>query len=249
MDSKRKDVLTLLLIIVIVIIFGLIGYLGFELINGKVKETNAQEITDEFDDLVPTISEEELEEQEIEENPSEQQQPNDNSPDNQQPSGNSSKPSSGSNGSSSGASKNNNSSSGVSIQGYTVLGSIRIPVTGIKYSIFRENTRQALEKGITLLYTTNGLNQPGNSVVAGHNYRNSSFFSKNKKLKNGDRVIIKDTSGLEITYEVYSIFITNSEDTSFFQRDTQGKREITLSTCTDNGTKTGERLIVCAREI
>lgn len=244
MDSKRKDVLTLLLIIVIVVIFGLIGYLGFELINGRVKENKAQEITDEFDDLIPTVSEEELEEQEIGENPSEQQ-PNDNpGANNQQQSGNSNKPSGGS----SGASKNNNSSSGVSIQGYTVLGSIRIPVTGIKYSIFRENTRQALEKGISLLYTTNGLNQPGNTVVAGHNYRNKSFFSRNKNLKNGDLIIIKDTSGLEITYEVYSIFITNSEDTSFYQRDTQEKREITLSTCTDNGTQTGERLIVCAKE-
>ena len=38
MESKRKDTLTLLLIIVIVIILGIVGYLGFEVISGNVKE-------------------------------------------------------------------------------------------------------------------------------------------------------------------------------------------------------------------
>ena len=37
MESKRKNILTLILIIVIVIIAGIIGYIGFELINENVK--------------------------------------------------------------------------------------------------------------------------------------------------------------------------------------------------------------------
>ena len=49
MESKRKDTLTLLLIIVIVIILGIVGYLGFEVISGNVKENESNEITDEFE--------------------------------------------------------------------------------------------------------------------------------------------------------------------------------------------------------
>ena len=98
------------------------------------------------------------------------------------------------------------------------------------------------------LDSANGLNQPGNTVLSGHNYRNRQFFSRNKNLNIGDTVIIKDASGLEITYSIYNKFITNDQDASFYQRDTGGAREITLSTCTDQGTKTGERLIIFAKE-
>ena len=66
MESKRKNILTLILIIVIVIIAGIIGYIGFELINENVKQGNAEDITDEFDDLIPTVTEEELAESESE---------------------------------------------------------------------------------------------------------------------------------------------------------------------------------------
>ena len=85
-------------------------------------------------------------------------------------------------------------------------------------------------------------------MLSGHNYRNRQFFSRNKNLNIGDTVIIKDASGLEITYSIYNKFITNDQDASFYQRDTGGAREITLSTCTDQGTKTGERLIIFAKE-
>ena len=67
-------------------------------------------------------------------------------------------------------------------------------------------------------------------------------------MKIGDSIIIKDTSGVEVTYIINNTFITDSTDASFYQRDTGGKREITLTTCTDQGTQTGERLIVCAKE-
>ena len=97
--------------------------------------------------------------------------------------------------------------------------------------------------------TSNGLNQPGDTVIAGHNYRNRLFFYRNKNLKDGDKIIIKDTSGVEVTYSVYYKFITTSSDATFYERDTGGKREITLTTCTDQGTKTGERYIIYAREV
>lgn len=238
MESRKKNILTMLLIIIMVIILGIVGYLGFELINGNVKENQSEEITDEFDRQIPTISEDELEENTalVEDMINAQ---NGNTEQNNQQSSTSS---------SSGTSKKSYSS-GVYISGYWVAGTIRIPATGIKYSIFSQPNKQALERGVGIAYTTNGLNQPGNTVIAGHNYRNRLFFSRNKNLKDGDKIIIKDTSGVEVTYSVYYKFITTSSDATFYERDTGGKREITLTTCTDQGTKTGERYIIYAREV
>lgn len=244
MESKDKNVLTLLLIILIVVIAGIIGYIGFEVINENVKQGNSEEITDEFDNMIPTISEEELENDEgIQLD--DQNENNDNSGTEQ--GSTSSGTTQGSTGGTSTSRKY--SSSGVSVSGYWVAGTIRIPATGIRYSIFTDQSRKALDRGVIILYTTNGLNKAGNTVIAGHNYRSRLFFSKNKNLKEGDKIIIKDTSGLEITYSIYSKFVTNSGDASFYQRDTTGKREITLTTCTDQGTTTGERLIILAKEI
>ncbi len=239
MKSKDKNVLTLLLIILIVVIAGIIGYIGFELINENVKEGNSTEITDEFDNLIPTVSEDELEEQIDEENT--ETEDTDNSGTGTQTNQSS--------GTRKTTKKTTTKSSGVNIGGYWVVGTIRIPATGIKYSIFSEPTRQALERGVGVLYTANGLNQPGDTVIAGHNYRNRLFFSRNKNLKDGDKIFIKDASGVEVTYSVYYKFVTNSSDASFYQRETNGKREITLTTCTDQGSQTGERYIVYAREV
>lgn len=252
MESKNKNILTLLLIILIVVIAGIIGYIGFEVINENVKQGNSEEIADEFDNMIPTISEDELaddegiqlDDQNSDENNSGTEQGGTSS------SGTSQGSTSGGKTTGTGTRKNGNySSSGVNISGYWVTGTIRIPATGIRYSIFADQSRQALDRGVIVLYTTNGLNQVGNTVIAGHNYRNRLFFSKNKNLNEGDKIIIKDTSGLEITYSIYSKFITNSGDASFYQRDTAGKREITLTTCTDQGTTTGERLILLAKEV
>lgn len=257
MKTKKDDVLTLLLIIVIVIIVGIIGYLGFEIIDGNIKQAQSEEITKEFDDLIPTITEEDL--QEIPDN-EEKEDPNigEGQEENNQNETTTSN-NNGGTGSSSGNKKGGTagavssgstySASGVYINGLWTVGTIRIPTTGIKYSIFTEPiTPAALEKGVGVVYTMNGLNQPGNTVIAGHNYRTKAFFSRNKNLAIGNIIYIKDTSGVEIAYEIYNKFTTYESDTSFYQRDTGGKREINLTTCTDNGTKTGERLIISARE-
>ena len=70
------------------------------------------------------------------------------------------------------------------------------------------------------------------------------FFSNNKKLKNGDKIYITDNSGKKLTYTIYDKFETSDTDTSFYQRDTEGKAEITLSTCTDDSKA---RLIILAK--
>ena len=61
---------------------------------------------------------------------------------------------------------------------YDVCGYIRIPKTGIQYPIIATLSKQALEKGVCVEYGP-GPNEPGNTVIAGHNYLNRLFFSRN----------------------------------------------------------------------
>lgn len=139
--------------------------------------------------------------------------------------------------------------SGVKYMGFDVIGTIEIPKTDVKYPIIPEyqNGPKALNVGIVVLYPSGTkLNEVGNTVFAGHNYRNGTFFSNNKKLQNGDKIYITDTSGKKVTYEVYKKYETSTKDSSYMNRDTDGKREISLSTCTDD---TKGRIIIWAREV
>ncbi len=131
-------------------------------------------------------------------------------------------------------------------KGFYTLGSIEIPKTKVKYPILERVTKRSLELSVAVVWPENAeLNQPGNVVIVGHNYRNGLFFSDNKKLSKGDKIYITDLDKKKITYTIYKIFETTDNDTSFYNRDTKGKREITLSTCTDNS---AARLIIQARE-
>ncbi len=138
------------------------------------------------------------------------------------------------------------------LEDYEIIGKLEIPKTGLKTDVLEETTKRSLEIAVTKIYTTSGLNQPGNTVIYGHNYRNSSFFSKNDELEIGDKVYITDMDGNKITYEIYDKFETTSTDTSFYTRSaemTEGKCEVTLSTCTDDASSTDRRLILLAKEI
>lgn len=137
------------------------------------------------------------------------------------------------------------------IEGYEIIGKIEIPKTKLEADILDETTKRALEIGITKIYTTGGINKPGNTVLYGHNYRNSLLFSKNNELEIGDKVQITDEEGTKIVYEIFNKFETTSTDTTFYTRtaeDTGGKAEVTLSTCTDDASQTERRLILQARE-
>ena len=143
---------------------------------------------------------------------------------------------------------NNNTQQGSSekvyMENYEVIGSIKIPKTGIEYPILERQTTRALELAITKLHGV-GLNEIGNVTLTGHNYRNGLFFSNNKKLTNGDKVYITDNNGTTITYIIYNMYYTTPDDASYMTRDTNGKREISLSTCSDDS---ATRLIILAAE-
>ena len=138
------------------------------------------------------------------------------------------------------------------MEDYIIIGTIEIPKVKLKCAILNQVTKRSIEIAVAKIYTVNGLNKPGNTVIYGHNYRNDLFFSRNDELTNGDKIYILDEEGTKLTYEIYNIFITTSTDTSFYARtaeETGGKAEITLSTCTDDASTTDRRLIIQAREI
>lgn len=130
-------------------------------------------------------------------------------------------------------------------QNYPVAGYIKISKTNVNYPILTDVSPSALDKAVGIMYQNNsGLNEPGNVVIIGHNYRNGKFFSNNKKLVVGDKIQIIDLTGRTVSYTIYEIFQTSDTDTAYITRDRGNNTEISLSTCTDDGKA---RLIILAR--
>ena len=110
--------------------------------------------------------------------------------------------------------------------------------------ILKEASRDSIKVAIAVYNDSGpGLNQVGNTVLVGHNYRNGTFFSDNKKLVEGDKIYITDATGNRVEYTIYNTYITSPEDSSYIDRDTGGRREISLTTCTDD---TNSRLVIWA---
>ena len=132
-------------------------------------------------------------------------------------------------------------------KGYKVAGKIEMPSVNLRYPVLDTMTNaNALEVSVCIQYGV-PLNTVGNTVIIGHNYKNGLFFGSNKNMKNGDRIHITNyATGVKKTYSIYSIYQTEESDTSFYNRDTGGKSEITLITCQNNNKY---RLVIKAKEI
>ena len=226
-ESRYSKVLTVILVIVIIAIIGLLGFLGYDFYQKYYITKEASEFVDNYKGDSATED------------------------------GNSNTTSNSDNSASSDivneietASNNGSSSSSGKKQqynGFDVVGTINIPSVNIKYMILDEMTRRSLETAVVVLYPNgDNLNQPGNTVIVGHNYRNGLFFSNLKRVNIGDKVIITDYRGTTKTYSIYDKQTKDQSDTTFYQRDTGGKTEITLSTCTDASNNL--RTVVFARE-
>ena len=90
-----------------------------------------------------------------------------------------------------------------------------------------------------------GPNEVGNTVYAAHNYRNGTFFSNNKNLDLGDKIYITDGLGYKQEYTITNIYETDANDFAYATRNTNGKMEISLTTCTPDP---NIRLIIWAVE-
>ena len=134
---------------------------------------------------------------------------------------------------------------------YVVDGKIEIPKIKVDYPILSGETKseqetEALLKMSPLKFPGPEINEIGNYCIVGHNYRNSKFFSKVPTLENGDIIRITDMSGKVVEYSVYTKYNVVPSDTTCTDQRTNGKKEITLITCTNDSK---ERVIVKARAI
>lgn len=128
-------------------------------------------------------------------------------------------------------------------KGFNVVGEIEIQKISLDLPVLESVSKSSLESSVAFLYGV-GLNQIGNTVIVGHNYQNGTLFSDLDQLERGDYIKITDMEDNVINYKVYETKITTPDDASFYDRDTNGKREITLTTANDDLT----RFVVLASE-
>ena len=94
---------------------------------------------------------------------------------------------------------------------YYTIGVINIPSINVNYPILSTYTDELLKIAPCKFHGPNP-NEVGNLCIAGHNYRNSKFFSKVPNLQLGDTIEITDLSGRMLTYTVYDKFIVNPDE-------------------------------------
>jgi LPXTG-site transpeptidase (sortase) family protein len=118
-------------------------------------------------------------------------------------------------------------------QKYEAIGFVRIPKIGVDYPILEDSTDALLKVSVCKFHGSNP-NEVGNLCIVGHNYRNSKFFSKVPTLSVGDIVEIEDLSKRTLQYEVYDIHTVDPKDRKDTTQYTNGKKEVTLITCTND---------------
>lgn len=212
-----NKVLTVILSILLIAILVTIGFLVKTFWNNYTLNKDAEEFLEEFDTLVVKLEKENIETvTKTEEN----------------------------NTVSNNVANNTSNSISLTYKGFKVVGKLEMPSINIRYPILGENEKaKTLEVSVVKIYGPE-VNQPGNVIIAGHNYNNSLFFGKNKNLKIGDKIYITDMQGKKVEYTIYSKYYTPEGDYSYMTRDTKGATEVTLYTCDATG---ANRLIICAR--
>lgn len=128
---------------------------------------------------------------------------------------------------------------------YEMIGTVNIPSINVNYPILSETSDDLLKVSVCKFWGSNP-NQIGNLCIAGHNYRNKRFFSKVPTLKVGDIIEITDLNKNTQKYSVYDKYTVDPSDTSCTSQITNGKKIVTLITCTDDSK---QRVIVQAEAI
>ena len=132
---------------------------------------------------------------------------------------------------------------------YTTEAIISIPKIGITYPVLSETSDELLEISVNRYWPEPSKlkpNEVGNYCIVGHNYRNGKMFGRLNELVNGDIVTLKDMTGRTLQYEVYDRYVVEPDDTSCTTQHTNGRKELTLITCTNYGT---QRLVVKCKEV
>lgn len=129
-------------------------------------------------------------------------------------------------------------------KGYTVVSKLEIPKIDLETYVLEKYLEETLNISVVKFYGANP-NEIGNFCIAGHNFKNKNMFKNLKKLSVGDNLFIIDNDIGRVEYEIFDIYKVSPNDVACLLQETNGKREVTLITCTNDSK---ERIIVKARE-
>ena len=225
-NSKYSKLLTAILVIAIIAIIGLLTYIAIDWYKAYTTNTDITDGLDQFDGYINNIisnTETNTEDNTIIDPNIDENVVVENT---------------------TGNTTGDTTTSAPTYKGFNMVGKIEIPKTNVEYPVLEEVTPNSIEASVAVLYGP-GINQIGNTVIIGHNFRNGTFFSNNNRLSIGDEIYLTDLEGTRIKYTIYKKYITGTDDFDYAVRDTNGKREVTLSTCTDDGS---DRIIIWAEE-
>ena len=129
-------------------------------------------------------------------------------------------------------------------KGYEVDSKLEIPKIELETYILKDFSKETLNISVTKFWGCKP-NTIGNYCIAGHNFKNKNMFHNLKKLKRNDNLFIIDNKVGKVEYKVYDNYKVFPEDTSCIEQETNGKKEVTLITCTSDSE---ERIIIKAVE-
>ncbi len=129
-------------------------------------------------------------------------------------------------------------------RGYKVIAKLEIPNIDLETYVLEEYSNNALNISVTKFWGANP-NEVGNLCIAGHNFQNKNMFHNLRKLKKGDNIFITSNENGKVQYSIYNVYKVLPEDVGCLSQETNGKKEITLITCTNDSKK---RIIIKARE-
>ena len=130
-------------------------------------------------------------------------------------------------------------------KGYRVIAKLEIPKINLVTNVLAEYSKEALDVCVTKFWGPKP-NEIGNFCIAGHNMNNESMFSNLDELEIGDKMLLSDNKNGTFEYEVYDIYKVEPQNTKSLTQETNGKREITLITCTNYS---NHRIIVKAKQV
>ena len=128
---------------------------------------------------------------------------------------------------------------------YTIESRLSYDRLGISYPVLADESDSLLKVSLCK-YWGPSANSVGNYCVVGHNYKSGKMFGKLSSARNGDIVKLTDLNGNTVEYSVYNMYTVEPTDVSCTSQLTNGKRELTLITCSSHGTR---RLVIKCREV
>ena len=124
--------------------------------------------------------------------------------------------------------------------GYEVIGVVGLPDLGLSLPVLADYTQDLLAVA-PCRYTDDLALEPGQLVVAGHNYR--THFGRLGELAPGSRITWQNLDGVTYTYTVTEVTEIDAGDREALE---QGDWDLTLFTC--DVTRTRRILVRAALE-